>query len=77
MSSKQKKGFIFSNGKTHKTVYTVKELIKELSLIDGDIPVNASFTTGVDVVVFNRNQPDIQVCFEDAGQWDDEEGNDE
>jgi len=60
---------MFSNGKWHKNVTTVGEMVQELSLLDPDIPVKEGFSDSVDIVVFNRDGDDIQVGFDEGGEW--------
>lgn len=61
---------MFSNGKWHKNVTTVGEMVRELSLLDPSIPVKEGFSDSVDIVVFNRDEDDIQVGFDEGGEWD-------
>jgi len=68
---------MFSNGKWHKNVTTVGEVIAELSLIDPDTPVKSSFVDSVDLVFFNRLKADPHIAFEDGEEWDYEGSEDE
>ncbi len=60
---------MFSNGKWNKNVSTVGELISELSLIDPDMPIQQGFSDSVDIVIFNRDQDDRHIEFEDGETW--------
>lgn len=63
---------MFSNGKWHKNVSTVGEMIEELKLLDPDMPVNQDYDgKGTDIVVFNReSDPIVQFC--EGGEWDED-----
>lgn len=61
----------FSNGDTAKTCMTVGDLIEELQRIPAETPLRSDGTGGVDVVIFNANDRNSHVRFEDAGAWDD------
>lgn len=63
---------MFSNGKWHKNVSTVGEMIEELKLLDPDMPVDQDYDgKGADIVVFNReSDPHVQIC--EGGEWDDD-----
>jgi hypothetical protein len=60
----------FSNGKTHKNVRTVGELVAELSRLPADTPVHSSFERSADVVLYNASSGDAHVEFEDGESWD-------
>ena len=64
----------FSNEKWHINCETVGDVIDELSRLPRDMPVHSSFVDSVDLVIFNRRQPDVHLAFEDGGDWlDDDE----
>ncbi len=61
----------FSNGDTAKTCMTVGDLIEELQRLPAETPLRSDGTGGVDVVLFNANERNSHVRFEEAGSWDD------
>lgn len=63
----------FSNGKLSKNCATVGDVIDELSRLPRELPVEASFTESVDLVVFNKGKPDAHLEFMSCGDWDDDE----
>ena len=63
----------FSNGKWAKTVSTVGEAIEELKRLPPDMPVQQGFADCVDLVVFNRDKPDMHCSFEEGGDWDEDD----
>jgi hypothetical protein len=63
----------FSNGDWAINCKTVGEVVRELQRLPQDMRVELSFGDGVDVVVFNRDQPDVHVSFHDGGDWVDQE----
>lgn len=67
----------FSNGKWHKYVTTVGEMIAELSRLDPELAVRHGFDEGADLVVFNRTRPDAHLTLEDGHVWDEEDFEDD
>jgi hypothetical protein len=65
---------MFSNGKWAINVSTVAEAIKELSLLDPDLPPDQDYDgCGTDIVVMNRRQDNAHVQFAEGGFWTDDE----
>jgi hypothetical protein len=63
---------MFSNGKWCINVNTVGEAIRELSLLDPELPLNQEYEgRGCDIVVMNRST-DMHVAFAEGGFWDDD-----
>jgi hypothetical protein len=63
---------MFSNGKWNINVSTVGEAIRELSLLDPELPLNQEYEDkGCDIVVMNRSS-DIHVAFAEGGFWDED-----
>jgi hypothetical protein len=60
----------FSNGQWKKNCRTVGDVLDELGRLPRDLPVHSGFTDSVDLVVFNRKQPDQHLEFADGGDWD-------
>jgi len=59
---------IFSNGETHIQVKTVGEAIKELSLLDPNLPMDQGYDgEGSDLVVMNAKQADAHLHIDDGG----------
>ena len=60
----------FSNGKFHIQVKTVGEAVKELSLLDPDLPMDQEYDgEGSDLVVMNRKSDDTHLHIDGGGFW--------
>lgn len=60
----------FSNGETHIKVMTVGEAIKELSLLDQELPMDQDYDHGgSDLVVMNVNDDDAHLHVDEGGCW--------
>jgi hypothetical protein len=66
----------FSNNNWHVNCETVGDVIDELNRLPRDLPIVQGFADSVDLVVFNRDQENAHLSFEDGGDWSDDSEDD-